>query len=105
MSEVAAATRWQVEQVFALAPKPSSLTAAQPLAVPGRWVGTGCDDRAVWGRCAGGSAEPYECAVAYRVSDTGLHADYVIGPRMLADWRAVDTAIRNRIQQFRDFKR
>ncbi len=63
VSEVAAATRWQVEQVFALAPKPSSLTAAQPLAVPSRWVGAGCDQRAVWGRCTGGSAEPYECAV------------------------------------------
>ena len=65
--------RWQVEQVFALAPKPSSLTAVQPLAVPSRWVGAGCDTRAVWGRCVGGSAEPYECvvdhvAVAFRCS-------------------------------------
>ena len=55
--------RWQVEQVLALAPKPSSVAAAQPLAVPSRWVGTGCDERAVWGRCTGSSAEPYECAV------------------------------------------
>ena len=55
--------RWQVEQVFALAPKPSSLAAAQPLAVPGRWVGTGADERAVWGRCTGSSAEPYECVI------------------------------------------
>ena len=55
--------RWQVEQVFALAPKPSSLAAAQPLAVPSRWVGAGCNERAVWGRCTGGSAEPYVCAV------------------------------------------
>ena len=31
--------RWQVEQVLALAPKPTSVAAAQPLAVPGRWVG------------------------------------------------------------------
>ncbi len=65
--------RWQVEQVLALAPKPASIAAAQPLAVPGRWVGTGCDRRAVWGRCTGGSAEPYECvvehvAVAFRCS-------------------------------------
>ncbi|MBI4883455.1 MAG: SWIM zinc finger family protein [Actinobacteria bacterium] len=64
---------WQIEQVFALAPKPSSIAAAQPLATPTRWVGTGCDDRAVWGRFIGGSAEPYECvvdhvAVAYRCS-------------------------------------
>jgi hypothetical protein len=54
---------WSVEQVFALAPKPSSLAAAQPLAVPARWTATGCDDHAVWGRCAGSGAEPYETAV------------------------------------------
>ncbi len=57
------APRWQVEQVFALAPRPSSLTAAQPLAVPGRWLAAGCNERAVWGRCTGSSAEPYECVV------------------------------------------
>ena len=55
--------RWQVEQVLALAPRPSSVAAAQPLAVPARWTSTGCDSRAVWGRCVGTSAEPYECAV------------------------------------------
>src|SRR5512143_3054461 len=55
--------RWQVEQVLALAPRPSSVTAAQPIAVPTRWSGTGCHSRAVWGRCIGGSAEPYECVV------------------------------------------
>jgi hypothetical protein len=38
------------------------VAAAQPLAVPARWAGTGCDARAVWGRCVGSSAEPYECA-------------------------------------------
>jgi hypothetical protein len=55
--------RWQVEQVLALAPRPSSVAAVQPLAVPARWVATGCDARAVWGRCVGSSAEPYDCAV------------------------------------------
>ena len=55
--------RWQVEQVLALAPKPSSIVAAQPLAVPARWVSTGCDERAVWGRCTGTGGEPYECVV------------------------------------------
>lgn len=55
--------RWQVEQVLALAPRPTSVSAAQPLAVPSRWTGAGCDGRAVWGRCTGGSAEPYECVV------------------------------------------
>ena len=56
-------SRWQVEQVLALAPRPSSVAAAQPIAVPTRWSGTGCHDRAVWGRCSGGSAEPYECVI------------------------------------------
>ena len=55
--------RWQIEQVLALAPRPSSVAAAQPLAIPARWAGAGCDARAVWGRCVGSSAEPYECAV------------------------------------------
>ena len=55
--------RWQVEQVLALAPRPTSLAAARPLAVASRWAGTGCDQRGVWGRCRGGSAEPYECVV------------------------------------------
>jgi len=48
---------------LALAQRPSSVAAAQPLAVPARWTSTGCDSRAVWGRCVGTSAEPYECAV------------------------------------------
>lgn len=56
-------SRWQVEQVLALAPRPNSISAAQPLAVPSRWVATGCDERAVWGRCVGSGAEPYECVV------------------------------------------
>ena len=55
--------RWAVEQVLALAPRPSSVTGAQPLAVPARWSGLGCDERAVWGRCSGSSAEPYDAMV------------------------------------------
>ena len=58
--------RWQPEQVLALAPSPNSIAAAQPLAVPARWTGVGCDARAVWGRCAGGSSEPYDCVVDHR---------------------------------------
>ncbi len=65
--------RWAVEQVLAVAPRPSSVAAAQPLAVPSRWSGLGCDERAVWGRCGGSGAEPYDTAVdhslvAYRCS-------------------------------------
>ena len=59
----AVAGRWQVEQVLAVAPRATSVGAAQPLAVPTRWQGTGCNVRAVWGRCTGTSAEPYECVV------------------------------------------
>lgn len=54
---------WQVEQVLALAPSASAMAAAQPLAVPSRWTGTGCSGSAVWGRCLGSSGEPYECVV------------------------------------------
>jgi hypothetical protein len=56
-------SRWQVEQVLAMASSPATLTAAQPLAVPTRWTGTGSHRRAVWGRCVGTSAEPYDVVV------------------------------------------
>ena len=62
MSDVPA-RKWQVEHVHALAPSPSSLIAAQPVAVLSRWSGLGCDARGVWGRCAGGASEPYDCVV------------------------------------------
>jgi hypothetical protein len=55
--------RWAVEQVLALAPRPASIAAAQPLAVPARWSGLGCDAQALWGRCSGSSAEPYDTVV------------------------------------------
>lgn len=52
--------RWSVEQVAAVAPSPKSVAAAEPLATPSRWSGVGADERAVWGRCRGSGAEPYE---------------------------------------------
>src|SRR4051794_41516120 len=55
--------RWTVEQVVAVAPAPASVAAAEPLAVPNRWATTGVDERALWGRCRGSGAEPYETAV------------------------------------------
>lgn len=55
--------RWTVEQVVAVAPAPQSVAAAEPLAVPARWVATGADERALWGRCRGSGAEPYETTV------------------------------------------
>jgi hypothetical protein len=55
--------RWTVEQVVAVAPAPPSVAAAEPLATPNRWATTGADERALWGRCRGSGAEPYETAV------------------------------------------
>ena len=55
--------RWQVEQVFALAPRPSDAVVAQSLAVAARWGSTGCDRQGVWGRCRGTGSEPYDCVV------------------------------------------
>ncbi|MDW3214289.1 MAG: SWIM zinc finger family protein [Ilumatobacteraceae bacterium] len=54
---------WTIEQVAAVAPSPRSVAAAEPLAVPTRWTAVGADDRALWGRCQGSGAEPYETAV------------------------------------------
>jgi hypothetical protein len=55
--------RWSIEQVAAAAPSPSALAAAEGVAVPTRWAGLGADDRAIWGRCRGAGAEPYETSV------------------------------------------
>ncbi|MFK7920006.1 MAG: SWIM zinc finger domain-containing protein [Ilumatobacter sp.] len=55
--------RWSVEQVEAVAPSPAAVTAAQPLATPLKWAGSGADDRALWGSCQGSGAEPYDTAI------------------------------------------
>ncbi len=55
--------RWSVEQVEAVAPSPSTVTAAHGIASPPTWRSTGADDRAVWGSCQGSGAEPYDTAV------------------------------------------
>ena len=60
---VAGSERWTVEQVAAVAPSPRSVAAAEPLAEPSRWSSLGGDERAVWGRCRGSGAEPYDTAV------------------------------------------
>ena len=52
-----------MEQIEAVAPSPAAVTAAQPLATPQRWNGSGADDRVVWGSCQGSGAEPYDTAV------------------------------------------
>lgn len=53
---------WQVEQVYAVSPSAAATAAAEALVVGGRWASSGCDSRAVWGRCSGRNAEPYDCA-------------------------------------------
>ncbi|WP_424346193.1 SWIM zinc finger family protein [Ilumatobacter sp.] len=55
--------RWSVEQVEAVAPSPAAVTAAQPLATPQRWSGSGADERVLWGSCQGSGAEPYDTAI------------------------------------------
>ncbi|MGW5387977.1 DUF5691 domain-containing protein [Nocardia sp. NPDC003963] len=53
--------RWTENQVTALAPDTSSLTAARKLA--GKWSGTGCSETAIWGLCKGSGSTPYQTIV------------------------------------------
>ncbi|MEU1986273.1 SWIM zinc finger family protein [Nocardia sp. NPDC019395] len=53
--------RWSENQVSALAPDASSLTAARKLA--GKWSGTGWCDTALWGLCTGSGKTPYQTIV------------------------------------------
>ena len=46
-----------------MAPSPRSVATAEPLAVATRWAALGADDRALWGRCQGSGAEPYDTVV------------------------------------------
>jgi hypothetical protein len=55
--------RWSVDQVAAVAPSPRAVAAAEPLAGLHRWASSGSDDRAIWGRCRGSGAEPYDTIV------------------------------------------
>lgn len=64
-------SRWSVEQVAAVAPNPAAVAAAEPLAAQRRWVATGSDERAVWGRCLGSGAEPYDTMVDHTLADGG----------------------------------
>ncbi len=57
---------WSVEQVESIAPSPSVLTAARPIATPGRWAHLGADDDTLWGSFRGSSAEPYDTVVDHR---------------------------------------
>ncbi|WP_433336917.1 SWIM zinc finger family protein [Spirillospora sp. CA-294931] len=55
--------RWDRQQVLGLAPDPASAKAAVGIAKPGRWGGTGGDDEALWGECAGSGKSVYRTGV------------------------------------------
>ncbi|MFF2556187.1 DUF5691 domain-containing protein [Nocardia sp. NPDC058058] len=54
-------TAWTAEQIAALAPDATSLTAARKLR--GKWNGTGQHDTALWGLCQGSGSRPYQTVV------------------------------------------
>ncbi len=59
---------WSVEQVAAVAPSPRAFAAAEAAAVAARWRSIGSDDRALWGRYAGTTSEPYDVAVDHTLA-------------------------------------
>lgn len=54
---------WSVEQVASVAPSGRAMSAAETVASPARWSALGSDERALWGRCRGSGAEPYDTMV------------------------------------------
>jgi len=65
--------RWSAAQVLALAPDAAAARAGQGLASAAVWSATGTSGRAVWGRCQGSRATPYQVVAeldgpAYRCS-------------------------------------
>ncbi len=64
---------WSAARVLALAPDPAAARAGQGLAGAAVWTDTGSSGRAVWGRCQGSRAAPYQVVIeptgpAYRCS-------------------------------------
>ncbi|RPA59384.1 SWIM zinc finger family protein [Gordonia oryzae] len=55
--------RWPADQVLALAPDASSITAGQKLATTTPWMGTGATETLVWGLCKGSGKTPYRTIV------------------------------------------
>jgi SWIM zinc finger len=57
--------RWSTEQVHALAPDASSLSAARKLATGSGWSQEGCggETLSVWGLCKGSGSTPYQAVV------------------------------------------
>ena len=51
------------EQVLALAPDASSVSAAKGLTADSKWQTLGADEEALWGECKGSGAKPYQSQV------------------------------------------
>lgn len=54
---------WTAEQVLALAPDSSSVSAAKALATPAKWSSTGAAESLLWGLCQGSGKTPYQTVV------------------------------------------
>ncbi|MBB5934755.1 SWIM zinc finger family protein [Streptomyces zagrosensis] len=88
--------RWTAEQVLALAPDASSQKAGSRLATPAPWSGSGTQDGALWGLCAGSGTKPYQAVIdltepAYRCScpSRKFPCKHALGLLLL--WAAGDT--------------
>ncbi|MEV6555412.1 SWIM zinc finger family protein [Nocardia sp. NPDC051756] len=84
-------TRWSEDQVTALAPDASSLSAARKLA--SRWRGTGQHDIALWGLCQGSGAKPYQTIIdlsgpAYKCSCPSRKFPCKHALSLLLEWAA-----------------
>ncbi|MFC9439049.1 SWIM zinc finger family protein [Nocardia sp. NPDC057030] len=84
-------TRWSEDQVTALAPDASSLSAARKLA--SRWRGTGSHDIALWGLCQGSGAKPYQTIIdlsgpAYKCSCPSRKFPCKHALSLLLEWSA-----------------
>ncbi|WP_405161167.1 SWIM zinc finger family protein [Nocardia sp. NBC_01499] len=84
-------TRWSEDQVTALAPDASSLSAARKLA--SRWRGAGRHDTALWGLCQGSGAKPYQTIIdlsgpAYKCSCPSRKFPCKHALSLLLEWAA-----------------
>src|SRR5688500_11207695 len=55
--------QWTPEQVLALAPDASSLSAGKELSSPAKWVSSGANVAAAWGEAKGSGAKPYQTRI------------------------------------------
>ncbi len=58
-----AGSRWTTQQVVALAPDASSVSAARRLTSLRTWSDLGCNDSLIWGKCQGSGRTPYQVTV------------------------------------------